>query len=116
MINPQLLQTLWANSCCVVGVGAACHLVSPGVTWLHASLRGVCGCCDLLVHTEGVLSNRVTPVVCVVWCHLCCHIVSHLSCVCGVVSAVGKGDCTVRISDNHLMDLVSGKLSPQKVG
>ena len=40
---------------------------------------------------------------------------SCLSCCVGVVSAVGKGDCTVRISDSHLMDIVSGTLSPQKV-
>ena len=26
-----------------------------------------------------------------------------------------KGDCTVRIKDSDFMDLVSGKLSPQKV-
>ena len=81
---------------------------------MHLLRGGVC--CDLLAHTEGVLSNRVTPVMCV-WCGATCVVtLCHTCRVCGVVSAVGKGDCTVRISDNHLMDLVSGKLSPQKVG
>ena len=67
--------------------------VVVGVTCWHAPWRML---------SRHITSRHVTS------CHTC-HV------WCGVVPAVGKGDCTVRISDSHLMDLVAGKLSPQKV-
>ena len=51
-------------------------------------------------------------------CVCACACVRECMCVCVIFilcHSTGKGDVTIKIKDNDFMDMVAGKLTPQKV-